>query len=270
MSIERLQAHFGFTRMPFGRELAPGMLLATRAHAEAVARITWVIDEGAIGVITGEVGAGKSVAARAATAALDHRHLVIYLGNPAVGVRGYYRHIVASLGGTPPYQTSAVIAAAVERLQMERSERGRRVCVVIDEAQLLGQDQLDELRFLLSDEMDSRSLFSLCLVGQPTLRRRLKLGACAALDQRVALRYHLDGMERKETATYVQHHLTLAGRTDAVFSDDAITVIHQTGRGLPRAINNLALGALTAAFADGKTIVDERSATTAVTEHAAD
>jgi ABC-type glutathione transport system ATPase component len=93
MTIERLQAHWGFSRMPFSRDLAPGMLVATRSHAEAVARISWLISESALGIVTGEVGAGKTVAARAATAALDHRHLVIYLGNPAAGVRGYYRHI---------------------------------------------------------------------------------------------------------------------------------------------------------------------------------
>lgn len=270
MTIERLQAHWGFTRMPFGRDLAPSMLVATRSHSEAVARINWLIAEGALGAVTGEVGAGKTVAARAATATLDHRHLVIYLGNPAMGVRGYYRHIVASLGGTPPYQTSSLIAAAVERLQMERAERGRRVVVVCDEAHLLDPRQLDELRFLTSDDMDSHSLFACLLVGQPVLRRRLKLGAYAALDQRVALRYQLDGMDATETATYIQQHLALAGRKDTLFSDDAIALIHQTGRGLPRAVNNLALQALTAAFADKKSVVDERSAAAAVTELAAD
>jgi type II secretory pathway predicted ATPase ExeA len=270
MTIERLQAHWGFTRMPFGRDLAPGMLVSTRSHSEAVARIGWLVSEGALGIVTGEVGAGKTVAARAATAALDHRHLVIYLGNPAVGVRGYYRHIVATLGGTPPYQTSSLIAAAVERLQAERAERGRRVVVVCDEAHMLDPQQLDELRFLTADDMDSHSLFACLLVGQPTLRRRLKLGAYVALDQRVALRYQLDGMDATETTTYVHQHLALAGRKDAVFSDDAIALIHQTGRGLPRAVNNLAVQALIAAFADKKSVVDERSAAAAVTELAAD
>ena len=83
MSIQRLQAHWGFTRMPFGRSLAPSMLHRHDGHAEAVARIGWCIDQHALGVITGEVGAGKTVAVRAATAALDpSRHVVIYLPNP--------------------------------------------------------------------------------------------------------------------------------------------------------------------------------------------
>ncbi|HUY61190.1 MAG TPA: AAA family ATPase [Candidatus Dormibacteraeota bacterium] len=270
MAIDKLQAHWGFTRMPFGRDLAPSMLFTARAHAEAVARIRWLVNEGPLGVLTGEVGAGKTIAVRAAMSALDHRHAVIYLGNPAVGVRGYYRQIVSTLGGIPPYQSSALIAAAVDRLQTEGVERGRRVVVICDEAHLLATGQLEELRFLLSAEMDSRALFSCLLVGQPTLRRRLKLGAYAALDQRVALRYHLDGMDATETVAYVQHHLALAGRKDPLFSDDALALIHQTSRGLPRAVNNLAIQALIAAFADGKAIVDQSSATAAVTELASD
>ncbi len=90
MTIEKLQAHYGFTKMPFGRDLAPGMLFRHTAHAEAAARLTWCVTEKTIGVLTGEVGVGKTVALRAALASLDaSRHTLIYLGNPSVGVRGY-------------------------------------------------------------------------------------------------------------------------------------------------------------------------------------
>src|SRR6476619_7167300 len=107
VSVQRLQAHYGFTRMPFGLNLAPGMLHRHRGHSEAIARISWCVDQHALGVITGEVGAGKTVAVRAATAALDtSRHVVIYLPNPSVGVRGMLHHIVAALGRTPSFYTS--------------------------------------------------------------------------------------------------------------------------------------------------------------------
>src|SRR5438034_3336160 len=102
MSVTRLQSHWGFTRMPFGRSLAPSMLHRHDGHAEAVARIGWCIEQHALGVITGEVGAGKTVAVRAATAGLDSsRHVVIYLPNPSVGVRGMLHHVVSTLGQTP-------------------------------------------------------------------------------------------------------------------------------------------------------------------------
>ena len=270
MAIDRLQSYWGFSRMPFGKDLAPSQLFLSHAHQEAVARISWLIAENAIGVLTGEVGAGKLVAARAATSGLDHRFAVVYLGNPAVGVRGYYRQIIDTLGGVPPYQTCALIARTMECLAQEQSERGRHVVLICDEAHLLTTQQLEELRFLTNERMDSRSLFSCLLLGQPTLRRRLRLGSYAALDQRVALRYHLDGMDLAETAKYITHHLALVGRSDTLFSDDAVALLHETSRGLPRAVNNLAIQALTAAFADTKTIVDQSSARTAIAEVAAE
>ena len=97
MSIDRLRAHFGFSKTPFSKDLAPGMLHQHRGHAEAVARVCWCIQESGLGMISGEVGSGKTVALRAATATLDlTRHTIIYLGCPAVGARGIYAAIVAA------------------------------------------------------------------------------------------------------------------------------------------------------------------------------
>ncbi|WP_223241558.1 hypothetical protein [Streptomyces sp. CBMA123] len=88
----------------------------------------------------------------------------------------------------------------------------------------------------------------------------------AALDQRIAIRYNMPPMTSEETPSYLAHHLALAGRSDTLFSDDAITLIHDTSRGYPRAVNNLAVQALLSAYADGKSIVDESSARAAVAE----
>jgi len=267
MSIDRLRAHWGFTRMPFSKDLAPSMLATTNAHGEAVARISWCVTEDALGVITGEVGAGKTVAARAALAALDgSRHTIIYLGNPAVGTRGLYAAIIAALGGTPRFHKAALIPQTQDALAAERDERGKKIVIVVDEAHLLAADQLEELRLLLNADMDSRSPFACLLVGQPTLRRRIKLGTFAALDQRISLRYAMPGMTTEETGSYLTHHLALAGRSDTLFSNDATDLIHQVSRGLPRAVNNLAVAALIAAYTTGRNIVDESSARAAITE----
>jgi type II secretory pathway predicted ATPase ExeA len=265
--IDKLKSHYGFGRTPFGRSLAPQMLHRHGAHAEAVARIGWCVTERALGVITGEVGAGKTVAVRAALAELDtSRHTVIYLGNPAVGGRGLYSGIVSALGGVPRFHKAALIPQTAELLAAEEHERGRTVILVLDEAHLLDADQLEELRLLTNAEIDSHSPFAALLVGQPTLRRRIKLGTFAALDQRIALRYAMTGMTAEETGSYISHHLKLAGRSDTLFSDDALALIHQVSRGLPRAVNNLAVQALVAAYATNKAIVDESSARAAVTE----
>jgi len=267
VSIGKLAGFYGFTKMPFGRDLAPGMLHRHAAHGEAAARITWAVTEKALGVITGEVGVGKTVAARAALAALDPaRHLTIYIGNPAVGTRGICHAIVTALGGSPRFHTAMLIPQAGDALATEHAERGRVPVLVIDEAHMLDTSQLEGIRMLTNYDMDSASPFAALLIGQPTLRRRLKLGQLAALDQRIAVRYHMTGMTLAETTAYLRHHLTLAGRSDTLFSDDATALIHQTSRGYPRAVNNLAIQSLLAAFAASKAIVDESSARAAVTE----
>lgn len=126
------------------------------------------------------------------------------------------------------------------------------------------------MRCLSNARMDAATPFCLVLLGQPILRRRLHLGAFAALEQRIALRYALGGLESAETASYVAHHTALAGRSDTLFSDDAVALIHQVSRGLPRAVNNLAVSALVAAFAQRKSIVDESAARAAVAEVSAE
>lgn len=271
MSIQRLQSHWGFTRMPFGRDLAPGMLHRHPGHGEAVARISWCVDQHAIGVITGEVGAGKTVAVRAATAALDtSRHVIIYLPNPSVGMRGMLHHIVTALGHTPKFYTATLAPQAADALAAEHAERGRTPVVVIDEAHLLDNQQLEAIRLLTNHDMDAGSPFAVMLVGQPTLRQRLRLGVLAALDQRIAVRYHIGGMSGTDTADYIRHHCKIAGRADTLFSDDAIGLIHNASRGHPRAVNNLAIQALTAAFAADHAIVDEKAARIAIAEIATD
>ena len=157
MSIDRLRTHYGFSRMPFGKDLAPGMLHAHGAHAEAVARIGWCISEQAIGVISGECGAGKTVAARAAVASLDaSRHTILYLGTPGVGLRGIYGLIVTALGDTPRFHHAALIPQAQELLVAEASERGKQVVLIIDEAHLLDAESLEGVRCLSNLGMDQR------------------------------------------------------------------------------------------------------------------
>ena len=266
-----LRNHYGFTRLPFGKDLAPSMLHQHAGCSEAAARIGWCIRERALGVITGEVGAGKTVAARAAIAALDQtRHTLIYLANPTTGTRGLHYQIVIALGGRPAHGTAALTAQAAGLLAAEHGERARTPVVVIDEAHLLDHDQLEAIRMLTNDQMDAASPLACLLIGQPTLRRMLRLGVLAALDQRIGLRYAIPAMTPAETASYISHHLKLAGRSDPLFSDDAFTLIHEAARGLPRAVNNIGLQSLVAAYAGRKAIIDEASARIAITEVTSD
>jgi type II secretory pathway predicted ATPase ExeA len=265
--IEKLQAHYGFSRMPFGRNLAPGMLHRHASRNEAVARIAWCVSERAIGVVTGEVGAGKTVSVRTVLAGLDpSRHTIIYLPNPMIGVRGMHEEILNVFGQAPSHLGSRLFTQVSKALTAEREERGRTPVLVLDEGHLLSYEQLETVRMLTNTAMDQDSPLARLLVGQPTLRRTMKPAVLAALEQRTALRYTMPGMTQAETAGYIAHHVNLAGRADQLFTEDAMNLIHSTGRGYPRAVNNLALQSLVAAFAAGKNLVDEPSARSAVSE----
>lgn len=265
--IDSLQSYFGFSLMPFGRDIPPSALNQHPGHLEAVARISWCIEQRRMGVIAGEVGAGKTVAARAALAHLEpSRHQIVYIPDPTIGIRGIRSSIVTALGATPSFFSGALAAQAASLLAGELDERSRLPVIIIDEAHLLSNEDLEALRMLSNVAMDTESHFALLLIGQPTLRRRLKLAVMAALDQRIGTRFTIAGMNLEDTATYIKGHLGHAGRSDPLFSDDAITVIHQASRGYPRTINNLSLAALMATRSAKSAIVDQSAAQSAVSE----
>ncbi len=250
--------HFGFTKTPFSKNLSAAQLCERPSHLEAVARIRFCIAESVLGVITGEVGVGKTVALRAAISQLDRAaHHVVYLGNPTVGIRGLYVTLVRALGAVPRGFLAELIAQTHALLAAEEQERRRRVVFLVDEGHLLTPEQLEALRLLTSSEMDAQSLLALLLVGQPTLARQLRMGVYAALDQRVATRYQIAPMDLGESVEYLRHHLALAGRSDPLFADDAIARLHKASLGLPRMLNNAATAALIAATTSGKALVDD-------------
>jgi len=270
--IETLQTHYGFTVMPFTAAIPVPGLFSSAAHKEAVARLRWLISARGLGVLTGEVGSGKTVAVRAAVDGLDaSRHTLIYLPNPQIGVRGIHGTVAAALGQVPRFHHATLIPQVEAALAAEADERNRHVILAIEESHLLTHEQLEAIRMLTNSDLDSRSPLTILLIGQPTLKRRLRVGDMAALDQRVALRYHIPAppLTPAEATGYIRRHLEHAGRSDTLFSDDAVRAIHAHARGLPRAINRLAITALLAACATGKTIVDESSARTAINEEAA-
>jgi type II secretory pathway predicted ATPase ExeA len=265
--LDKIRSFYGFTRMPFGRDLAPGMLHRHNDHTQAAARIAYGIDSHGIAVITGEVGVGKTVAARAAVDRVDAaRHHLIYIADPTAGVRGIYQQIVTALGELPRFHTATLIAQTRSVLAAEVSERGRTPILLIDEAHILTRDGLEAVRLLTNHDLDTGAPFATILLGQPDLAAKMRHGVMAALDQRVTVRHHMTGMSADETAQYIHHHLSLAGRSDSLFNDDAITLIHANSRGKPRAVNNLALAALLAARINDQPIVDEANARTAITE----
>ena len=183
--IQTLQSHYGFTVMPFTAAIPVTALFGSAAHKEAVARLRWLISARGLGVLTGEVGSGKTAALRAAVDGLDpSRHTLIYLPNPQIGVRGIHGAVATALGQAPRFHHATLIPQVEAALAAEADERNRHVILAIDESHLLTGEQLEAVRMLTNHDLDSGSPLTILLIGQPTLQRRLRVGDMAALDQR--------------------------------------------------------------------------------------
>ena len=235
MSIDKIRTYYGFSKMPFSKDISVSEFFCYMGHKEAVARIEYLIDSNSIGVVTGEVGSGKTVAVRAAVSSIEQsKYTVIYISNPSMGKKGIYTHIVASMGEKPTFFLSQLMVQTEQLFIRELTQRGRRIVIVFDEAHLLDTSQLEELRLLSNSNMDSSSPFSLILVGQLSLKHKLHLATYQALEQRITVKYSMPPMTYEETRSYVAHNLSICGRTDTLFNDDALGLIHQSTRGLPR------------------------------------
>ncbi len=262
------QQFYGFTRLPFSKSIPTDDLFDTAGQKELAARLTYLVREQGFGLVTGEFGSGKSTAVRAFTANLDfNTHLVIYLANPTTGIGGLYRELLLNLDCKPPYTASRQVAAIRVAFDDLLSNKRRAPLVIVDEAHLLTQDMLQQLRLLFSCHMDSQSLATLLLVGHPCLRTTLRLTVHEAFYQRISARYHLPPLDLQETLGYVKHHVQVAGFTGpTLFTDDAITRIFEYTKGLPRRINQVCSTALMAGAIDEKSVIDETSVRKAIAD----
>jgi general secretion pathway protein A len=262
------QEYYGFTSPPFTKTIPTKDLFPTTGQKELAARLTYLVRERGFGLVTGEIGSGKSTAVRTFIAGLDpNRYLVIYLSNPTTGMTGLYRDLLASLGHEPPFGNSRMVARIRTALSDLQLTKRRLAVVILDEAHLLTQPMLEQLRLLFSDKMDSESLATLILVGPPTLRQTLHLSVNEAFNQRLVVRSHLSPLDLAETIGYVRHQVKIAGyNASTLFTDDAIQRIYENTKGVPRRINQLCATALMAGMLDQKQILDESTLRKAIAE----
>lgn len=175
------QEFYGFTQAPFSKSIPTEALFPTAGQKELCARLTYLVRERGLGLITGEIGSGKSTAVRAFTAGLDpNRYLVLYLANPTTGITGIYRDLLLALGHEPPFSRPRLVARLRAALADLLNAKRRVPIVILDEAHLLAPPLLEQLRLLFSDQMDSQSLATVVLVGHPdTCTCAQVLGVCA-------------------------------------------------------------------------------------------
>lgn len=240
--------HFGLTRHPFAKDLTPDELFVASAGRELEVRLGHLLELRGIGLVTGEAGSGKTTLCRKVVSSL-HTGLyrVFYVPLSTGNAMDMYKCIAWELGLPTERSRAAlyrVIRAEVTRLCLEAKVRP---ILIVDEAQHLRSDILEELRLLTNYEMDSQNRLCLLLVGQAELRRRIGMAVHAPLSQRIVVRYHLDGLARDELPGYLSHLLRLAGTEMPLFEASAVETLFQATSGLLRKVNQLAHHSLNAA-----------------------
>ena len=235
---------YGLTHTPFRKDIPASALLRYAQLDELTSYLSFVAEEGSIGLVTGEVGVGKSTAVRAFLTTLDDRQYhVCYVGNTDA-TRSVLRQLAWTYGMRAAHLQGDLKDDVHARIGSMWNEHEKRTVLVIDEAQAYGAKALQELRLLTNFLCDSVSPLSLVLVGQPGLRSQLKTPAHEALDDRIMIRQHLAGLSKKETGEYIRAHLRAAGGPEDVFADGAVTTVFQYSRGRPRRINKVCIQAL--------------------------
>jgi type II secretory pathway predicted ATPase ExeA len=240
--------HFELLLYPFGNDIPTDERYESGGTAELHVRLGHLAERSGIGLITGDKGSGKSTACRVWTAGLPPgQYKVFYVplstGNPM----DLYKSIAWEMGLPIERNRAALYRQIKNEVTRLGAEAGTRPVLILDEAQGLRSDVLEEMRLLTNYAMDSQNLLCLLFCGQTELRRRLGMAVHEALNQRIVVRYHLPPLTRDETGAYLTHLLRRAGTGRPLFEPAAVEAIFQACKGLPRKINLLAHHTLIAA-----------------------
>jgi type II secretory pathway predicted ATPase ExeA len=243
---------------PFSKELHPADCFESSGVQEATARLSIMVQHRYLGVLTGEVGGGKSTLIRRLFNQLNQMtHTPIYLCKHGLKPRDFYETLLTRIGVEPSYFVAKSRQLWDDALQSRINHKERMLVIVIDEAHEMNETMFDELRFVLNFNIDSCSLFPLILVGQPDLRRILRLKKYEATAQRVGLQYHLAAMTKEETFAYIRHHLKVGQVARPLFADGALQRVYAASQGLPRVINLICAQALLDAVANNLEVIEE-------------
>src|SRR5262245_18613281 len=243
---------------PFALSPDPDYLYPSRVHREALDYLRFGI-EGHAGfvVITGEIGSGKTTLLQVLLRNLDGQTTVVRLVNTLLTGNELLESILLDLGVEEPPVTKPLMLRELARLLIEQRTAGRRVVAVIDEAQNLSHEALEELRMLSNLETEKSKLIQIILVGQPDLRDSLERPTLEQLRQRVTVRYHINPLDAPDTAQYINHRLKRAAIAAPLqFPNDVTEMIYARSGGVPRLINVICDGVLLCGYAEECRVID--------------
>ena len=254
------QRFFGFRELPFELTPDPRYLYLTPRYREALSNLQYGLSAAkTVTVLIGEAGTGKTTLLRAALASERCQNVrTVYLNNPALTRQEFVEMLARRFELSPEAAHSkAVLLAELEAALHARRAHGEITALVIDEAQTLSHELLEEVRLLANIETSTEKLLPLVLAGQPELSDRLEDVGLRQLKQRVALRCTIAPYELAETASYIAHRIRIAGGEAArAFTRESVTLIHEHSRGIPRTISVMCDNALVSGFALNRQPVD--------------
>ena len=262
-------SHFGLREPPFSITPDPRFLFMSARHREALAHLVYGVGEhGGFVQLTGEVGTGKTSVCRCVLEQLPERVDVALVLNPRVSPVELLALVCDELRIPYPAGTRSQ-KDLVDRLHhhlLEAHSRGRRTVLIIDEAQTLSPEVLEEVRLLTNLETTTEKLLQVIMIGQPELAALLEQPGLRQLAQRVTARYHLEPLSQLETRAYVRHRLGVAGRVAPLFEPAALRRLHRETYGIPRLINAIGDRALLGAYAREQSRVDAATVRRAAAE----
>jgi general secretion pathway protein A len=255
--------YFGLTEAPFSITPDPAFVFLSQRHRDALAHLLYGVGQGGSGgfvQLTGEVGTGKTTLCRCLLEQVPENTLIALVLNPLMTPQELLAAICEELGvDTAGAEASSKVL--VDRLNvflLAAHEAGKRVVVVIDEAQNLSPESLEQVRLLTNLETSKQKLLQIVLLGQPELRELLQRRSLRQLAQRITARYHLTPLGSADAATYVRHRMEVAGAVRNPFKKSALKALFQRSHGIPRLINIIADRALVGAYASETQSIDAR------------
>jgi len=248
---------FGLKRHPFDKEIKTSDLFDSESLAECAARLDYIKQRRGTMLLTGDPGVGKTVAIRRFVESLNENlYRPFYTPLATLNRFDILRHINHKLGLTNRGSKSVLYTQIQREMLESKEQRGKTVVLIIDEAQLLQTGPLHEIRLMTNFRMDSYEPFILILAGQSDLRRVMEFAVMEPLAQRLRMRCHMSPLGPEECSAYVEHHMTLAGASEPIFTPDALDALYEQSFGIPRRVGNIANQAMLYAMCDNKRSID--------------
>ena len=263
------ESYFGFTAQPFQLSPDPAFFFASRGHKRAYSYLQYGLYQGeGFIALTGEIGAGKTTLIRSLLASLDPgKVFAAQLVSTQLDADSLLRAVATAFGISVREQSKARVLAELEAFFISLVTKGKRALLIVDEAQNLAPEAVEELRMLSNFQIQNRTLLQSFLVGQPELRQLMRSSSMQQLRQRVIATYHLGQLDADETRAYIEHRLTQVGwKGNPAFEEPVFDLIHAHAGGVPRRINTLCTRALLATFLAEKHVVTKEDVQHVITE----